>query len=318
MLDIKDKKILSELLQNAKISHSQLAKKVGVSREMIAYRMKRLEEKHIIKQYYTLINHEALELRRHIVFLQINNVSIDKEKEILEYLKQHRYVTSLSPIIGKWNFVFDLIIPDDNALKETIQEIGVVTEQYKGSFIVISGYKRGVFYPTKLVGIQKDITFKQTNKYVIDEKDKRILRLIAEHARIEYIELSQKLDMPATTIAHRIKNLERSGIIQGYTCAVDYKLLGWECYNLQIQLTQTHNETFYQFAKSHMNIQFYYEYFGHEGWDVDLGIIVRDINELRKIIVEIKEHCGNALRIQNMYAVERSVKDNITPKGALD
>ena len=42
-LDIKDKKILYELYTNARQSNNSIAKKIGLSREAIDYRIKNLE-----------------------------------------------------------------------------------------------------------------------------------------------------------------------------------------------------------------------------------------------------------------------------------
>jgi Lrp/AsnC family leucine-responsive transcriptional regulator len=318
MLDVKDKKILNELLLNSRISTTQLAKKVGVSREVATYRIKRLEEQEIIRSYFTLIDYEALRCKRHVVFMQLTKASPKKEQEILTYLQEHKYITYLSPIISKWNFVFDLIIPEEKNLREIIQEITNHTQDYLGSFIVISGDIEGKFYPTKIVGTNKEIIFQQAQKTKLDSTDKQLLRILSTNANIEYAQLSRKLDMPATTIAHRIKQLEKKSVIHGYTCSVDYKKLGWQFYNIQLKTSTQNMKQFYTFIKEHENIAFYYEYLGHENWDMDLGIIAEDIETLRAVILEIKQHFGEEIHIQNMYAVGELVKDNILPEGVLE
>lgn len=317
MIDAKDKKILSELIINSKISTTQIAKKAGVSREVAIYRIKKLETSKIIRKYFTLINYEALGFKRHVVFMQLKGVSLEKEQEILEYLKNHDYITYLSPIIGKWNFVFDLIIENEVKLKETIKEINKELGLYIGSFILLSGNIEGKFYPTKLVGINKEIQFKLSDKYSLDDVDKIILRLLSTNARIEYSSLSQKLDMPATTISYRIKNLEKAGIIQGYTTSIDYQKLGWEFYNLQLKSKNYDKKKFLEFIKTHKKIIFYYEYLGHENWDIDLGIIAKNSDDLRKVILEIKQYFGEEISMENMYLVAGLVKDNILPEGVL-
>ena len=49
MLDVKDKKILYHLNLDCRQSMNSLSKKIGLAKEVIAYRIKRLEEKGIIK-----------------------------------------------------------------------------------------------------------------------------------------------------------------------------------------------------------------------------------------------------------------------------
>ena len=318
MIDVKDKKILSELILNSKISTTQIAKKVGISREVAIYRIKKLEENKIIKKYFALINYEALGYKRHVIFMQLKKVNLQKEQEILEYLKNHEHITYLSPIIGKWNFVFDLIVETSEKLKQIINEINRKLADKLGSFILLSGNIEGKFYPTKIVGLQKELEFKPAKKYSLNESHKKILRLISQDARIEYSKLSQKLKMPATTIAHQIKKLEKEGIIQGYTASIDYQKLGWEFYNLQLKSKNDDKKKFLEFIKTHKQIIFYYEYLGHENWDIDLGIIAKNSDDLRKVILEIKEYFGEEISMENMYLVAGLVKDNILPEGVLN
>ena len=61
-IDLKDRKILYELDKNARISYAQIGKKVGLSTEVVHYRVKRLEEKGIITNYQTAINYFELDL----------------------------------------------------------------------------------------------------------------------------------------------------------------------------------------------------------------------------------------------------------------
>ncbi len=62
MLDVKDKQILHELQQNARISNLELAERVNLSPTPCARRVKQLEESGIITQHVTLLDHEKLGL----------------------------------------------------------------------------------------------------------------------------------------------------------------------------------------------------------------------------------------------------------------
>ncbi len=55
-LDLKDRKILYELDINSRQSFSQLGKRVGLHKDVVAYRVKKLQEKGIIKNFITEIN----------------------------------------------------------------------------------------------------------------------------------------------------------------------------------------------------------------------------------------------------------------------
>ena len=59
-IDKKDLRILYELDKNARQPVSKIAKRVALSNEVTAYRIKRLEKIGLIKGYYTIIDYSLL------------------------------------------------------------------------------------------------------------------------------------------------------------------------------------------------------------------------------------------------------------------
>jgi len=55
----------------------------------------------------------------------------------------------------------------------------------------------------------------------IDKTDKKILELLQHNSKITYKEIGEKLDMAASTIHHRVKKLEKNGVIINYTINID-------------------------------------------------------------------------------------------------
>ena len=55
-LDVKDRKILYELDFNSRQSNSKIGKKVGLHKNVVNYRIKRMEKSGIISNYYTMID----------------------------------------------------------------------------------------------------------------------------------------------------------------------------------------------------------------------------------------------------------------------
>ncbi|MGQ9720703.1 MAG: Lrp/AsnC family transcriptional regulator [Candidatus Jordarchaeum sp.] len=60
MIDNIDKKILKELLANARQSHREIAKKIEVSVGTVVTRTKKMEEEGLIKGYTAILDHERL------------------------------------------------------------------------------------------------------------------------------------------------------------------------------------------------------------------------------------------------------------------
>jgi len=55
-IDLKDRKILYHLDLNCRQSYSQIGKKVGLSKKVVEYRVKRMEKEKIITGYWTNID----------------------------------------------------------------------------------------------------------------------------------------------------------------------------------------------------------------------------------------------------------------------
>ncbi len=60
MIDDIDKKIIEELLANARQSHREIAKKIGISVGTVVTRTKKMEEEGLINGYTAILDHEKL------------------------------------------------------------------------------------------------------------------------------------------------------------------------------------------------------------------------------------------------------------------
>ena len=62
----------------------------------------------------------------------------------------------------------------------------------------------------------------------LDNTEKRILALLQADGRMSNVELSEKVGLSESPCLRRVKQLENSGLIQGYAALVDQRLLGLE------------------------------------------------------------------------------------------
>ena len=85
LLDIKDKKILSELDKNARQSNSQIGKKVRLSKEVVKYRIDKMVENGLIFRFHTVINYFKLGIQKFKVYLRLVDADKKKLDEIASY-----------------------------------------------------------------------------------------------------------------------------------------------------------------------------------------------------------------------------------------
>ena len=69
-IDLKDKKILNEIEMNARVSHAEIAKKVGLSKQVVKYRIERLEKEKVIQSYFAVIDIARLGYFPHIIYVK--------------------------------------------------------------------------------------------------------------------------------------------------------------------------------------------------------------------------------------------------------
>ena len=62
----------------------------------------------------------------------------------------------------------------------------------------------------------------------LDKIDRQILALLQENARMSNLELAESVNLSPTPCARRVKQLEDSGVITGYSVTTDPRKLGYQ------------------------------------------------------------------------------------------
>lgn len=316
-LDAYDKKILELLLANAKESTTTIGRKIRLSRENVDYRLKRLINQHIITEFITEFNEEALHIKHHVLFAQLTRLTGDIEKELLQYLKTHDYISWVGTAAGKWTLIFDILIPPHTTLEKVITEFlltfGLHVEEYALLELI-----QGKYYFEKCIGtkIENKQQKNKKNEIKLDAVDYHIMSLLNANARITYAELSQKIGRSANGIKNRIKDLERAGIIKGYTITLDFKKFNAELYGIQIKLNKFDREITKKleiYLKEYPHVAFFYKYLG--AWDYDIGLLANNSNELRNFINELRTKFPDSIKITDFFMTLEEIKGYHLPDG---
>ena len=88
-MDSRDWKILYELDLNARTSLSSLAKKVGLSKEVVNYRLKRLVKNGVITSFFTRVDASLLGLVGFRVFVRFERTTSEVDSQIRKYIIAH-------------------------------------------------------------------------------------------------------------------------------------------------------------------------------------------------------------------------------------
>lgn len=297
-IDKKDWKILYELDCDARQSFSEIAKNVGLSKEVVNYRMKQLEKRGIIKGYYALINMSKLGYVCNRFFIKLKNSSPQEQEKIIEYFVKHSkywWVNSCDGFrdmgIGSW----EKTIEDCHKRKEELMTKfkPFLDEVEQSIYTKFTIYKRA-YLANKRNKETERIEYITEEKEKIDEMDRKILQEIAENARIPVIELAKKCNTTVAVVNYRIRNMRKKGIIEGYRAILDLNKIGYYWYKIEFMLKDyTKKQAMLNYFATHPNIVYAYESTGKA--DLEVEIEVKSYEKFREVLNELRTHFADAI-----------------------
>lgn len=241
LIDIKDKKLLYYLSENARMSHTQLAKQVGLSKNAIPYRIDRLKKLRIITKFATTLHFGAMQLET-VGFLFKFNEDLYENAQILNFFKQHPFVDWVATLSGNWDLFAEFVSKDFNQLrqltKEIIIQLGTLINSYEVFFsysiIKVQHLPEHFYQGLELEALP--VKKRETKQYTLDEKDKQILYILNQDASLSFIEIAKQLNLTLDIVRYRMKMLEQQNVILNYFPVVAVKHLGYNQYLLRIKL----------------------------------------------------------------------------------
>lgn len=120
-LDDVDRKIISELMKNARITYRELAKLLSLTDVAIIKRIRKLEQTKVVKKYTTIVDPNALGYSK-ISFTGIN-VKPEKLFDIVKTLKEKTYIKYLALTSGDHDVLAVIWASSASELEKIHEEI---------------------------------------------------------------------------------------------------------------------------------------------------------------------------------------------------
>ena len=315
IINKKDRSILATLSKDCRTSLTQIAKVVEVSREVVNYRIKKLVKNGIIKSFCTEVDLQALGYTKHVVYLELKNVDKEKEENVFRFLKNHKFVSWIVTSTGKWSIIFDIHSKNTEHLSKLIKELKQKLGVYLGGYDIVTLEKYQYFH-SKFFGEKETIQKKKTKDMTLDKTDLSLLRILRNNARIDYVKLSKKIRLTPEAISKRIKRLKDNKIIKQFYIFPDLTKLGFEHYNLQINLENVDNEKeirIVKYLQDHKSVSFIYKPISH--WDIEFGVFVKNPGELRDFMLQLRTLHPENIRIKDVTLFYDEILPNVLPEG---
>lgn len=127
-------------------------------------------------------------------------------------------------------------------------------------------------------------------KVKIDNKDKKILKVMDKDARLSIAEISRKTGIPRDSVLYRLKKMQNSEVIRFFHTALSPAALGYPIYtfvNFTLQnLTNPLEQSFLSYLKTHPNIVYVAKTTGK--WDFTINIAAKSLIHFDEIMTEIR------------------------------
>lgn len=320
---MKDKKILYQLDVNSRQPNSEIAKKVGLSKQVVGFRVKRLVDEEVINVFYSVIDISKLGFTVHKNFLRLKNLDSRKEKGLLDFLKNHPDIVWVASCDGKYDLAFGTWARDMAFLDKTITELNkkfgeYISEREIATIIRGEYFTRDYFITNKENKENKEHResfFESVPAPIkIDEHDWNILVQIASNSRKTCVDLAREIKLSPDAIADRIKRLEKSGVLKHYNIVLNESKYSYLHYKILIgfrNISEQKEKLFRDYCKANPNVVYIVKALG--SWDTEIDIEVETPEKLREIIMEVKTKFSEIIRDYSTLHIYQVHKYNFCP-----
>lgn len=310
-LDIKDRKILYELDIDSRQSFRSIGRKVGLSKDIVASRIKKLIDKGIIIRFFTYYDTLQLGLNLLRFYFKFQYVTPEIKKEIIDHFMNNKYVKSLFSTEGSYSLGVVVNVERISDIypfwKKTLEKYGdYFSEQifsaYMGEIVYGQSYLLEDIKKPERPPIRCNL-----GKVKIDDLDLEILKLLASNARIPTLEIAKILKSNVTTIYSRINRLVKSKVILGFTVEVDLDKIGYQGWKVDFYLSEYTkiNQIIKYVEKNPLLLCVDYT-IGYA--DLELEFNVKNIKQLNEIIEDLHSKFPKTIRNYSYFRVIKFYK----------
>lgn len=321
-LDIKDTKIITALSTRSRQSDSQLARSVGVSREVLGYRLKQLEEVGFIKNYLTVVDTARLGYFTFMVYIRLQNFTLEQERSFTNHLKKNPYVKWVTSITGNFDLFVVLMGRSRLDIDTKISELVSGFENLLAKIIVLSTLivlkdSEQFFYETQSRSFHTPVLETLGDTFFVDTSflritDYFILQSLSLNARKSIVDITadlrlQNISLTAEAVAYRIKRLEKEGIIRGYKPQLDYTKTNHLWYVILFDL-RTFPKKLESMLRSVFanNKKIIYADKPLGEWNLRIDLLVKNHNELRQEIIILRKLLSFYLNSYELLIVQKN------------
>ena len=319
VLSIKDRKILKELFENARTPFSIIAKKVGLSKEVVNYRIKKLIEQGILIGFNTIVDVSKLGWQIYFVNLRLRNLDNTVEEEITNLLKNHPNIAQVLKCIGNYDLILKVFVKDYLEVNKLIKKI---EQQFKTHIAehTINFVEQEMPIPLPFLyepfKAQIEIPKKNIKPISVSQTEIKILKSLSHNARLPTTEIAKELKLSRELVRHHLKKLEKNKVILDYRPSAwsGSKSIGYSWYFVMLKLNEVNkntNKKLEYYLTNHPNMTYYYKSIGQH--DIQFEIRLKTSDELNQVLMDIRSILKHELKSHELSIILKEHKYSYFP-----
>ncbi len=300
MLDRIDRKLLYLLDRNCRQSATQLGKALRIHRNVVLYRMRRLEETGVIRGYFTEVDLKKLGFSTFRLFLRLGGQTPADEQRLVAFLAQLPQTIWLFQTKGRYDIDLVYATQDQKGFSEFLDDLNmqfnsIIEERRIGVLVQIHHFTKDYLVADRRAS-STPRAFEET-AYAVDGLDEEMLLHLADHAKTPFVELARLTQRSINTIKERLRTLEKKKVILAYRPFIDTEKTGYTYYKLHMNLRNYTRQEYLgitAFFAMHPGTVYFTKYLN--GDDLEIELHLKGDQELETLLGEVRAHFGKAIR----------------------
>jgi Lrp/AsnC family transcriptional regulator for asnA, asnC and gidA len=310
-VDLKDRKILYHLDLNSRQSFSQVGKKVGLHKDVVAHRVKRLQEKGIIVRFNTLIDYLKLGYTCMRFYFNYQYISPEIKKEIIDHFVNFKHSQIVVSPEGGIELCVFMLAKNVFEIHSFWQKTLSKYRDYFAKQIIAPFIGENIYTKSFLLDEKDDrisLIVRRGGEIVdYDDLDFKILQLLARNSRTPTIDIAKELNITASTISKRIKRLIELGVILKFHITINWEIIGYKWFKVDLYLKDYNKmHQIIKYLEPNPHLSYIDKTFGYA--DLELELIVKNVDQFKQIIEEISFKFPKMIRSYMYFSVTKSHK----------
>ena len=310
-IDVKDKKILYQLNIDSRQSFRSIGRKVGLSKDVVASRVKKLQKIEIINNFYSIIDFSKLDYTYLRFYLNFQYISPIRKKEIIDFFVKSNYSLFVVSVEGSYDLVVFFGVKNLSTFYLFWER---VLDKYRNNFaeVEFSIHFQGHLYEYSFLLDEEieDLSDRSKIKVGGDKKevqldnlDFQILKLIAPNARMSTVEIADNLKSTVKTVQNRIKKMVKNQVILGFRTRIDFLKFGYRVCKIDIVLKDRNKKrVIINYIKNNPHLREINSTIGYV--DLELVFHLKDINQIHQIMEDLSLKFPDTIRNYKYFSVK--------------